>query len=736
MASVSRSARLPFSSWKNKPRHGEPAHGYFTQLVGEGYHASARVYANEMEINGRNIVMQELLDELLRLPLAEEHKESLIRWTPIWNGTFHRLAGETLRKRQLSFINRRFCRGCLGEAAYHRVWWDIVEFNVCPFHAEPLEDKTIKGDTIKWWYPSFQTAPDGDVLRRHIPQLHEPDDFEWYLVSRFGCVECDERPLLDPAPLHEVIDLCGAVGRILANPWARVAPEPGREDCSVGFHALSGSLEDLERAFVTWLETNVPEKERRRGILHGYGWFQRRGDSNFLEAALWPEVNAAMRRAFARTGRIGRQSTGVEGLRHRESTIKEAAAAIGMDVRGLRAISQQAGISAKSTDPALRVFLTEDEVARLHATAADLIGVKQAASLLGCSESCVRHLVSKGIIKGFLHTRIFGHEGHGLAHLRSEVEALRKHVLAVEPNKSRGQQYGIDYMAKALGKSVADIVQAVLQGKMTVANIDRRRKGIGSWRFEAVAYKAGFRRRVHEAEVRVIEAGAVMRMGTDVISLFVRAGVIKSRIGGDGQTYLDRASFDAFSSKYVNAKAYMDRLGCTEFYLATRLQELGIRRCHSKIRGRHEIYLVERKALENAVGTLDGDGDPDLWNAFRGEMTRICASFVIPPVLGGQVVKAYTATRSTFVELHPDGRMLKIRKTFQNRTARREWKVFVANQQQIRQEWKVFKWSKLNARGDVTAEFTIRNVDDIPAAAEALRCLYLHFRNPRKLPQG
>ncbi|RWY70045.1 TniQ family protein [Rhizobium sp. WSM1325] len=251
--------------------------------------ASARVYANEMEINGRNIVMQELLDELLRLPLAEEHKESLIRWTPIWNGTFHRLAGETLRKRQLSFINRRFCRGCLGEAAYHRVWWDIVEFNVCPFHAEPLEDKTIKGDTIKWWYPSFQTAPDGDVLRRHIPQLHEPDDFEWYLVSRFGCVECYERPLLDPAPLHEVIDLCGAVGRILANPWARVAPEPGREDCRVGFHALSGSLEDLERAFVTWLETNVPEKERRRGILHGYGWFQRRGDSNFLEAALWPQ---------------------------------------------------------------------------------------------------------------------------------------------------------------------------------------------------------------------------------------------------------------------------------------------------------------------------------------------------------------------------------------------------------------------------------------------------------------
>ncbi|MDQ1220615.1 hypothetical protein QE432_002196 [Agrobacterium sp. SORGH_AS 745] len=207
-------------------------------------------------------------------------------------------------------------------------------------------------------------------------------------------------------------------------------------------------------------------------------------------------------------------------------------------------------------------------------------------------------------------------------------------------------------------------------------------------------------------------------------------------MGEDGQTYLDRKSFDAFSSRYVNAKAFLDRLECTEPYLSRRLQQLGIRRCHSGIRGRHEIYLVERKDLENAIGNFEGDADPALWIEFRSEMARICASFVIPPAMGGQVVKAYTATRSTFVELHSEGGVLKIRKTFQNRTARREWKVFVANQAQIRLEWKAFRWSKLNARGDVTAEFMIRSDEDIPVAGEALRCLYLHFRNPRKLPRG
>lgn len=140
--------------------------------------------------------------------------------------------------------------------------------------------------------------------------------------------------------------------------------------------------------------------------------------------------------------------------------------------------------------------------------------------------------------------------------------------------------------------------------------------------------------------------------------------------------------------------------------------------------------------MRKPIGALKEDGAGELWDGFRSEMSKICASFVIPPAPGGNVVKAYTATRSTYVEVHVDGGALTIRKTFKNRTAPREWKVFTANQRQIKHEWSAFKCSKLNARGDVTAEFTIRKAEDIHVATEALRSLYLHFRNPRKLPQG
>ncbi|MEY9780328.1 TniQ family protein [Sinorhizobium fredii] len=729
--------RLPFTSWRAKPGLGDPAHGYFARLVAEGQHVSARVYANELEINGRNIVMQELLDELLKLPLAEEYKQSLIRWTPILHDGFHRLAGETLRKRQMSFYTRRFCRACLAESAHHRVWWDIVDFHVCPFHTEPIEDRSAVGDRIKWWFPSFETDPDGEPLGRPASLLLEPDDFEWYVLSRFDCVESYSRPLLDGAPLHEVIDVCGAVGRLLANPWMKSAPAIGREDCRTGYLALSGSLPDLENAFVTWLESNVVQQDRNRGIYNGYGWFMPRGERNFLEAALWPDIDVAMRRAFAKTGRIGRQSAGVDRLPHKELTIKEAATAIGVDFRGLRAISQQAGITVKSSDPAMRAFLTEDQVACLHATVKDLISVEEASARLGCTQACVRDIVSMGMIKGFLHTRMFGHQGNGLAHLGSEVDALLERILAVPNVGNRGQHHGIAYLSKALGKSVADIVQSVLKGKMTVARLDRRRKGIASWRFEAVAYKKAYRQRVREKEVRAVEAAAVMQMQLDAIQAFVRAGVIKSRVGNDGQTYLDRASFEVFSSTYVNAKVYQDRLGCSDLELASRLEQLGIRRCHGKLRARNKIYLVERKSLEKVIGKLnDGGSDPPVWEAFRNTMASVCASFVIPPSSGGKVVKAYTATRSTYVELHVEGEGLLIRKTFSSHPAPREWKVFVANQRQIREEWKAFAWSKLNARGAVTAEFRIRTEDDVAVAAEALQCLYLHFRNPRSLPKG
>ncbi|MBB4954572.1 hypothetical protein H4S14_002461 [Agrobacterium vitis] len=222
----------------------------------------------------------------------------------------------------------------------------------------------------------------------------------------------------------------------------------------------------------------------------------------------------------------------------------------------------------------------------------------------------------------------------------------------------------------------------------------------------------------------------------EVVTILVEANLIKTREGKDGRVYLDRESFEVFHGKYVNAKLYLDRLGCREDQLETRLQELRIRRRHARLPTRNKVYIVERKSMERAIGSLaSADDAPPIWHQFRKELERVCPSFVLPTSMGGRDVKAYTATRVTFVEMLRDGRDLIVRKTFR-KLAHREWDVFVANQWQIRAEWSIFTWSKKTARKSVISEFRISTDWDVEAAAVALRSLYMHLKNPRKLPRG
>lgn len=726
MNQYTRHNRLPFASWRTKPGEGEPAHGYFARLTGEGFQASARVHANELEINGRNIVLKEILTELLALPLADDRKQSLSRWTPIWNGRFHCLSGETLRKRQMSFYDRRFCRACLAEEPYHRAWWDILDFRVCPFHSIEIEQKTSAGVTIKWWFPYADTAPDGEYLPRHLPRIEEPEGFEWYVLSRLGLANAVERPVLDSAPLHAVIKTCAMVGRLVSNPWTSSTPRSNPEDCRRGFEALRGPFADVEAAFVRWLEKNVSQDIRNQGIEAGFGWFKRK--------ALWPDVDLAARRAFARIGRMGRQGVTM-GLPHAEFTIKEAAAMLDADVRGLRRIAQQAGLVPKDPSAASRGFLNKERMDELHAVVRDLISVKEASHRLGCSQNCVRELARRGAMTSFNQTRLFGAKGHGLALRGFEVDELAQRIRDVPCTDGTGQVHRIGYLARQLASTDAKIVEAVLSGTMTVCRTDRRRKGISAWLFTAADFKKPFRRQVTDNEIRKIEAAELMGYQPEVVTVLVNASLIKTREGEDGRIYLDRSSFEDFHARYVNAKLYLDQLDCKAEHIEARLQELGIKRRHARLPTRNQVYIVERKSLAKALGSLAyNTEDPPIWTRFREELASVCPSFVLPMSMGGRDVKAHTATRATYVELLVDGQDLIVRKTFRT-LAHREWAVFVANQWQIRDEWAIFTWSKKNARQSVTAEFRVRTEWDVAAAAVALKKLYMHFRNPRKLPK-
>lgn len=722
-----RQNRLPFASWQAKPGDGEPAHSYFARLVGEGFQSSARVYANELEINGRNIVLKEILAELLTLPISEDRKQSLRRWTPVWNGKYHCLSGETLAKRQMSFYDRRFCRACLAEEPYHRTWWDIVEFRICPFHGTPIEKETSAGDCIKWWYPFADTAPSGEYLPRRLPRLTQTNSFEWYILSRLGFVSTRASPVLDAAPLHQVIEACRRVGRLMSNPWCSTATRTKPSDSRLGFEALCGSFAEAEATFAEWLNEHVPYVDLIRGINQAYGWFKWK--------KLSTDVRLVAKRAFVSVGRIGRQGL-KEALPHRESTIKETAALIGADVRGLRKIAQQAGMALRNPSPSERAFLSPEQVQTLCSIACDLISVTDAADRLGCSQACVRELVSLGQLQGFKHTRLFQQKGNGLAVRAAEIDELLQRILSVGTDDFRGAVHGISYLCRRIEKSPAQIVVEVLDGGISVARLDPRRKGIAGWGFEASAHKKAFRRQVGDGEIRRCEAAQLIGCEQAIVGVLVAAGLIKESGCADSRSYLDRASFESFHRRFVNAKRYADELGCTKDIIGVRLRELGIRRWHAALPTPYEFYFVERKALEKALRSIVRNSeDPPVWKTFQKALSTVCPSFVLPSTVGDRDFKLKTATGATYVMLTVDGQDLIITKTFR-KLAPREWAVFTQKQTQIRQEWSSFTWLKKTTRGEVTAKFRVRSQSDVAVAVEALRCLYAHFKNPRKLPRG
>ena len=217
--SVSPTMHLPFSNWSLKPLPGESARGYFLRLVANEGHYSATVYGNEVGINGRSLFPEEILDTLLRLPIGDDPKAALRRFTPQTDGAYHVLGGQRLRQRQMAFNGRRFCRACLAEKPYHRAWWDIFAFKTCPEHGTPIEDVDASGQPIGWWWADIASDTNGNPLARWAPSQadHHSRTLETFILERLDVVPHTSWPLLNGYHLYEVIEACEYLGMWLGN---------------------------------------------------------------------------------------------------------------------------------------------------------------------------------------------------------------------------------------------------------------------------------------------------------------------------------------------------------------------------------------------------------------------------------------------------------------------------------------------------------------------------------------
>ncbi len=724
-------SKRAFPSWQIKPANGESSLGYFTRLVGEQEHTSARVYANEIELNGRNVVTDDILSELLRLPIAAEHKEGLKRWTPIYRDGQWRLSGETFGRRHISFIDRRFCRGCLAEGRYHRAWWDIACFEVCPFHSTPIEDRDGNGHHIKWWRPSFDVSPTGEQLAVRMERRESGHSFERYILSRLGEGETTPCPLLDSIPLHQVIDICDVLGRLLSHPWRARSPKFSTSHARQGFESMRGTADDLEIVVRRWLVEMVPGDKLKRGLGNGFGWFTRQDVKGYARSPLWPTIDLVLRRAFAQEGRIGRQAAGVSDLPHREVTMREASANFEIDGRGLRELARQLGLIPATSSYDKRAFLTHGEVAVLSSLVDDMISVKTAAVVLGCGQSVVRDLIASGMLRGFQRSGLYGHSGHGLTLLKTEVAALQARAEDVVVSGACGLTHDLAYVARIGSATSSEIIAEVLDGSRQIVSRDSRRRGFASWRFSSVIGKKTYRRQAVAGQIRAAEAAVQSGLSIEVVTALVKAGVIET-LHANGRTLLDEKSFRAFDERYVDARLYVDRLGCEPLDLEETLLKMKIPRCFPGVRFRRaNVNLVERGVIDKALEVAPGTSEVNpLWELFKEEVRRQCPSFVLPDQLPEKPIKAHLSNRTTYVMIERVEGGFVVSKTFSEKSPR-EWGVFFDRRGVIVSGMSGFTWTN-DAKGGFESSCRVETIEEVVVAASGMAILYHHFKNPRK----
>ncbi|KQY66906.1 hypothetical protein ASD52_09680 [Ensifer sp. Root142] len=531
----------PFSRWDVALAEGEPAYGYFARLVANEGHSSMRVYANEIGLNGRNLVPQEFLAAIRRLPLSAETFQAMDRWTPIRDGNLYRLGAETARLKQMSMSKRRWCRSCVREARYHRVWWDFVSYRTCPTHGEELVDRTVREEVVRWHWPHFDVGPDGmDLADGAAPGTSSASTYlESFIEGRL--LGLKGLPMSGVA-MHHVIDACETLGTFLA------------ED---GYAALTMPEADLRDRLAERIRDTVPEETRRRGV---HGSLGRLVDGDEEPGSLRPWLERQFIEAFALVGRIGRKRFSRMEIEKRDFTLAEAATELGVNPKGLSRFAKHFGIGHTPWKD-VHSF-SKDDVETLRHKLADLITLPETIPITGVPGHEFRFLERAGFIVS--HPNLFT-ASPAVRYLRDDVVNLVDQAVA-RAGMETSAAASVSSYARRTNQALGSVLVQVLKGKLALVGLSPDGTGLRRLRLalpKSVTVKAG---------MTLGEAAALTKLQPASISELVSLGVIQ-RI--EGSPRLSEASVLEFHATYVNAALLAADLGCAASWAKARLQAVG-----------------------------------------------------------------------------------------------------------------------------------------------------------------
>lgn len=457
---------MPFGNWSVEPGKTEGALGYFARLVDDEGHDSMRVYSQWIEINGRNIVPETLLQVVCGLPISEDRRRRLAHATPVERDGSQWLGGQRFARRDLSFRGRRWCTACLAEEAYHRSWWDIVAVRRCPYHDLELADRDVDNRPVGWWWPRFDVTKSGNALAgpRRSNVLRR-GTLAAYLLMRMGYEDTWKAPLLDGLDATVVIDLCHLVGRLMSNSKTDSIPQLGSRTVDVGYRALSGDRLHLVSVIARWMENNLVSAEIDRSYSVVFGWAYDQARS-LSDSSAKKMLLSAFRKAHAAA------LTGNNVFEANEDSVMsltELAAELDVDRRGLASFVSALGSAGEAKRGKRRLSFDRSQVAEIKREFQALLTGEEVGELLGIRSWEVAPLVTTGYLVPV--SRASG--DRGLRFLRRQVDEIL-HSIALIPRVSTGVSRKFRTYCRAENRSVGDVAVAILRGEIAVRDVDGR----------------------------------------------------------------------------------------------------------------------------------------------------------------------------------------------------------------------------------------------------------------------
>lgn len=670
-------SRLPvrrnfFQRW-DEPAEFEPAHAYFSRMAGRNLQTSARVFAEEMGLDGRHLPTADCLDAVRHLPL--KGMDGLVAATPIVTPWTVHFLGQTFRRRHWSGEEPRWCPGCIAESAHYRVYHGLIDFTVCPIHGCPIEVGTGGENSLSWRHPTMAHTPDGTPVGRPSRRHAEPlESFERWLLGQLGVLPTFTVRILKGVSPAKAIDTVSLLGRAAACGWSRTAPRIGQDGLTrqsvvaAGFAVLTGGTAAIEALFerlAAEATGRTGPGHRRWGLNHSYGWlFQAvlygHRSSTVIGAVKSAAMTVAMRRGvFARSTTATDAVTLEPNFLHRDETALLA----GLQPRLVDKIAARNGIYPNVQAGRFVMYARHDAV-RLQREIEKSLPRQAAIASLGLKRAEFDAIEAWGSLRPLC--RLGGGTRSHDRFRPVELEAL----IPMTPNLAvaKGPILTCAAFATATGLTVTEVILAIVRRMIVPIARDTTSPGFLGLRLDPrdvprfaeieirVLRRGGRERKPSKAQgLPNCDAATILGVGIITIQSMVQQGILRVLPGAVGsRPRIDAASLEAFRTTYATAAEYASVLECPKSDAMRRLQRLGIA-IHVRPLGERSSVsaFVERRAVMDALGfdidplAQDDAGWKGFWRNFSEDLTRRKSIFRLATLSDGPEARLMSGDRRT-----------------------------------------------------------------------------------------